>query len=201
MIEDGIAGSSRTLSSMAQKVRAICKESMKLYARRKGQMIGQPREFVMIDESNFRHKRVTFRSLSFQYRIGRSTINEMVMETCQAVNGVLKDEHLKTLTTKMESTYYNYKSRFSVVHMAVVDADYKLMYANVGVQGRVSDGGIFDQLDFRATMNRDQLNVPTPEPLPGSNITLPYVFAGDEAFHLRINLMKPYSFQNLDHGQ
>ncbi|XP_026074380.1 uncharacterized protein LOC113053504 isoform X1 [Carassius auratus] len=57
MIEDGIAGSSRTLSSMAKKVRAICKESMKLYARRKGQMIGQPREFVMIDESNFRHKR------------------------------------------------------------------------------------------------------------------------------------------------
>ncbi|XP_073778462.1 uncharacterized protein [Danio rerio] len=57
MIEDGIAGSSRTLSRMAQKVRGICRYSMKLYARKKGQMIGHPREFVMIDESNFRHKR------------------------------------------------------------------------------------------------------------------------------------------------
>ncbi|KAI2651137.1 Thymidine kinase [Labeo rohita] len=43
MIEDGIAGSSYTLSSLTKK---------------KGQMIGHPRQFVMIDESNFRHNMV-----------------------------------------------------------------------------------------------------------------------------------------------
>lgn len=85
--------------------------------------------------------------------------------------------------------------------MAVVDADYKFIYANVGVQGRVSDGGMFGQSDLRAAMDRDLLNVPRPEPLPGSNITLPYTFVGDEAFPLRTNLMKPYPFRNLDHGQ
>jgi len=50
-------------------------------------------------------------------------------------------------------------------------------------------------------MDRDLLNVPPPEPLPGSNISLPYAFIGDEAFPLRIDLMKPYPFRNLDHGQ
>ncbi|XP_048036196.1 protein ALP1-like [Megalobrama amblycephala] len=178
----------------------------------------------------------TFRSLSFQYRIGRSTISEIVMETCQALYDVLKDDHLKTPTTETEwrevamrfqnkwqfpnclgaidgkhiyiqppansgSTYHNYKPRFSVVLMAVVDADYKFIYANVGVQGRVSDGGIFGQSDLRAAMDRDLLNVPRPEPLPASNKTLPYTFVGDEAFPLRTDLMKPYPFRNLDHGQ
>ncbi|ROL23491.1 hypothetical protein DPX16_18759 [Anabarilius grahami] len=38
----------------------------------------------------------TFRSLSFQYRIGRSTVSEIVMETCQALYDVLKDDLLKT---------------------------------------------------------------------------------------------------------
>lgn len=83
--------------------------------------------------------------------------------------------HLQTL----EVTYHNYKSRFSVVLMAVVDADYKFIYANVGVQGRVSDGGIFGQSDLRAAMDRHLLNVPPPEPLPGSNISSPYAFVGD----------------------
>ncbi len=36
-----------------------------------------------------------FRSLSFQYRIGRSTISEIVMEACKALYDVLKDDHLK----------------------------------------------------------------------------------------------------------
>lgn len=50
-------------------------------------------------------------------------------------------------------------------------------------------------------MDRGLLNVPPPEPLPGSNITLPYAFVGDEAFPLRNDVMKPFSFRNLDHEQ
>ena len=37
----------------------------------------------------------TFRSLSFQYRMGERTISEIVEETCQALYGVMKDKYLK----------------------------------------------------------------------------------------------------------
>ncbi|XP_057183220.1 uncharacterized protein LOC130549896 isoform X1 [Triplophysa rosa] len=57
MIHDGIAGSSATLTNMAKKVRDVCVTAMERLRRRKGQRLGGQREFVVIDESHFRHKR------------------------------------------------------------------------------------------------------------------------------------------------
>lgn len=37
-----------------------------------------------------------------------------------------------------------------------------------------------------------RFDIPPPEPLPHTDISLPYVFLGDEAFPLLDNLMKPY---------
>jgi len=36
--------------------------------------------------------------------------------------------------------YFNYKSHFSTVLFALVDANYNFIFADVGVQGRISDG-------------------------------------------------------------
>ncbi|KAK0152724.1 Protein ALP1-like [Merluccius polli] len=171
----------------------------------------------------------SFRSLCFQYRIGRSTIGQIVTETCEALCMVLKD-HLKTPTTEAGwrevargfqdrcqfphclgaidgkhvyiqppansgSLFYNYKGRFSVVLMAVVDANYKFVYASVGTQGRVSDASLFGQSDLRSAMDRGLLNVPKPEPLPNSNVIMPYIIP------LRTDLIKPFPHRNLDHDQ
>ena len=47
-----------------------------------------------------------------------------------------------------ESTYFNDKHSFSVVMMALVYADYKFLYVDVGANGRISDGGVFKGCSF-----------------------------------------------------
>ena len=42
----------------------------------------------------------SFRSLSFQFRIGKSTISEIVMDVCTALLNTLKKEYLKTPDNK-----------------------------------------------------------------------------------------------------
>lgn len=76
--------------------------------------------------------------------------------------------------------------------MAVVDSKYKFIFADIGAQGRISDGGIFRNTVFWDMISNNTLNLPAPHPLPGSNIDMPYVFLGDGAFALHTHIMKPY---------
>lgn len=57
MMQDGIAGSSATLSKMSRKLRLVCIDALKRYRNKTGQRMGGRTEFIVIDESNFRHKR------------------------------------------------------------------------------------------------------------------------------------------------
>ena len=46
------------------------------------------------------------------------------------------------------SEYWNYEKFYSVVLMALVDADYKLIFVDIGCQGRLSDGVVFRNCSF-----------------------------------------------------
>lgn len=50
-------------------------------------------------------------------------------------------------------------------------------------------------------INNEQFNIPPPKNLPYTEIVLPNVILGDEAFALHKNLMKPYPRQQSLHDQ
>jgi hypothetical protein len=95
------------------------------------------------------------------------------------------------------SLYYNYKHFFSIVLMAVVDANYKFLYINVGATGAGSDGGVFKETQFCKLLEEDKLGLPPPEEFTGASDKMPFYFVGDEAFPLRSWLMKPVPRKNL----
>lgn len=94
------------------------------------------------------------------------------------------------------SAYYNYKLTNSIVLLALVDADYKFIYVDVGTNGRISDGGVFAKSTLSTDLHDNSLHLPPARPLPGRTKPQPYVIVADEAFPLQPYLMKPFSSKN-----
>lgn len=99
------------------------------------------------------------------------------------------------------SIFFNYKGTHSIVLMAVADAEYKFTYIDVGCNGRISDGGVFNKCTFAAAMDENQLHFPNPSPLPGRTKPVPFVLVADDAFAMKPNIMKPYPGQQLNASQ
>ena len=91
------------------------------------------------------------------------------------------------------SEYYNYKEFHSIILFAVADADYNFVFADVGCNGRVSDGGVFLNSKLYSMLENNERDMPPPEPLPSRpQVDLPYFIVGDDAFPLKSYLLKPY---------
>ena len=90
------------------------------------------------------------------------------------------------------SAYFSYKHQFTMVLMAIVDANYRFVYVSVGSAGRESDGSIFRSLDLGRRLEDGSLQLPGPKALPGTVTKLPHVIVADEAFPLLPNVMRPY---------
>lgn len=99
------------------------------------------------------------------------------------------------------SIYYNYKNTQSIVLMAICDGDYKFIYVDVGCNGRISDGGVFRKCSFTDAFESGALHLPEPQPLPGTNVSVPFTVVADDAFSLKPNMMKPYATRNLSASQ
>lgn len=90
------------------------------------------------------------------------------------------------------SNYFNYKKTFSVVLLALVDANYKFVAVDVGSYGKNSDGGIFSSSRLGKALESNSFNIPSSKPLPGTSISVPHVILGDQAFPLKTYLLRPY---------
>ena len=114
--------------------------------------------------------------------------------------GAIDGKHVRILHPPgTGSDFFNYKGYFSIILLAVVGAQSQFIYADVGCQGRISDGGVLRNTDFFKALEGKKLNIPEPKALPVDNINyqdcnpvIPYYFVGDDAFSLSQNLMKPY---------
>ena len=78
--------------------------------------------------------------------------------------------------------------------MALVDADYRFIYVDVGNYGSNGDSGVFKASAFGHVLMEGNLHVPSPKALPGypQGGALPHCIVADEAFPLWMDLLRPF---------
>ena len=115
--------------------------------------------------------------------------------------GALDGKHVRVM--KLEgsgSQFFSYKHFFSIVLLALVDANYCFTVVDVGCYGKSSDSNIFRQSVLYKKLINQTLNLPDSKPLLnfGNNTPVPHVIVADEAFAMSHHVVRPYSRQNLD---
>ena len=117
-------------------------------------------------------------------------------------------KHISLFHTKGSTEYYSYKRFFTLVMLVLVDYDYKLMFFNVGCQGKISDGDFYNNTSLSNVIENKLLDLPPPRPLPFSEDPewihdhetkcLPFMIAANDTLPLKPQIMKPYSHRDLD---
>ena len=72
--------------------------------------------------------------------------------------------------------------------MALVDANYQFLWADVSGVGSQSDAS-----ELAEVLRSGEINLPDDAPLPNDDIPHSLFFSADDAFALKSNMMKPYS--------
>lgn len=104
--------------------------------------------------------------------------------------GALDGKHVNIIPPDGSRSYYfNYKGDHSMVLLALVDANYRLIMADFGVNGRISDGGVLQHTRFFEKLDENRLHIPCAENVNNSNAKLPYVIVADDAFPLRTDML------------
>ena len=98
---------------------------------------------------------------------------------------------------KSGSLYHNYKGFFSVILMALVDAEYRFRWVDVGTEGSCSDAQIFNNSELKDKIEDSSIGFLEPSPIEPGGPDLPYFILADNALALRTWLMKSYSHRGM----
>ncbi|KAM5164527.1 uncharacterized protein ACMZJ9_006987 [Mantella aurantiaca] len=132
-------------------------------------------------------------------------IADIFFERVQFPNclGAIDGKHIRMVMPPASgSGYLNDKKYFSLVLMAVADANYHFIAVDVGSFGRAPDTSVFQHSAFNQRLFQGQLDIPEPRPLSGTTEPfMPMVFVANEAFAISNNLMRPYSIRSLNETQ
>ena len=86
----------------------------------------------------------------------------------------------------------------SFVLLAICDANYRLVFVDVGAYGKSSDSTVFLESTFQKQLVEGKIKFPESRPLPGQNVDSPFVIVGDEPISLseknNESLQRSFSF-------
>ena len=166
-------------------------------------------------------------SLSYSFRIGKTTVSNIILETCSAIYDQLKEtymhapkseknwlkiasgfeelwnmsrvigaidgKHIRIQCPTFTGTQcYNYKGFFSLVLMAICDADYCFTMFDIGQFGSNNDSGVLANSSMGEAFENNTINVPQSREINDSTGDVPYFLVKDEIFPLKKWLMRPY---------
>ena len=98
--------------------------------------------------------------------------------------------------------YRNYKGFFSMVLLAVCDADHCFALFDFGSYGSNDDCGVLSNSLMGEGLKTNTFNIPEHEPLDGCKFSpLPYFLLGDDIFPLKKWLIKTYPGRSLSEEQ
>lgn len=108
--------------------------------------------------------------------------------------GAVDGKHIRIRAPNLSgSQYFNYKKFFSIVLMAISNANYYFVAIDVGAYGKEADSNVFKQSIMGKKLLENDFNIPGNKTLQNSNgPPKPFVLVGDEAFPLQKNIMRPY---------
>jgi hypothetical protein len=114
--------------------------------------------------------------------------------------GAVGGKHIRCINPRAGgSNFFNYKKFFSVVLMAVADANQRFVAINVGAYGKEGDSTVFRDSPLGNKLYSGSINLPQPRCLPNTNENpQPFVMVGDEAFKLSTNVLRPYPARELN---
>ncbi|GIY75387.1 putative nuclease harbi1 [Caerostris extrusa] len=166
----------------------------------------------------------SYKSLETIFHISISSICRIVRETCKALLNVLQpmvlpvptEDQWRRIASEMEELWQfphclgaldgrhvimqapPKTGSHSIVVIAVCDARYRFTFIDIGERARDNDNTLFKHSKFNRALLTGQLRIPPAECHGGMGGTdMPYVFVADEAFPLKINIMKPYPGRTL----
>jgi len=85
--------------------------------------------------------------------------------------------------------------------MALVDADYKFLWIDVGYDGSSNDARIYNGSELKEGLENtnNPFHLPEDKLLPADDVPVPYFIIRDNAFSINKTLMNPFSITNMNY--
>ncbi|KAL7295054.1 hypothetical protein TKK_0011652 [Trichogramma kaykai] len=156
---------------------------------------------------------LSFTQLSLLFLMGISTVKSIIEETLTTLWDILSLIHMSAPShdkfLQISKEFYN---KWGMPHclgaidvyQAVVDANYRYIFIDVGAYGSQSDGGVYKKSELKQALDHNFLDIPSindQSNQANQEIQVPYFFVGDGAYPLSNNIMKPFPGEKLTRKQ